>query len=190
MSDTPIPAQVLAVCTGNICRSPAVERLLAARFAGTDVQVSSAGTHAVVGHGMSVPMVPLVEAAGADASGFAARQLTADLVRGADLVLTLTRQHRSAVVELAPATVRRTFTLRELERLLAHVDPSALQAAGATPAQRLRALPALAASVRHVAPRGDDDVVDPIGGGDALYRTSFAQLSPGVTALADALLHP
>lgn len=184
----PVPAQVLAVCTGNICRSPAVERLLAARLAGTDVRVASAGTRAVVGHPVSAPMVPLVEQAGATAAGFAARQLTADLVREADLVLALTRAHRAAVVELVPAAVRRTFTLRELARLLAHVDPGALHAAGSTPGDRVRALPALAAAVRHLAGPGVDDVVDPVGRPDAVYRASYDELAPATEALATALL--
>ncbi|UCN14097.1 low molecular weight phosphatase family protein [Cellulomonas iranensis] len=188
MTTPPDPALVVAVCTGNICRSPAVERLLAARLAGTDVVIVSAGTHAVVGHPVSAPMVPLLTGAGADVDGFAARQLDAGLVARADLVLALTRGHRSAVVQLAPAAVRRTFTLLELARLLPHVDPAALRDAGATPGERLRALPALAAAARPAAGTGVDDVEDPIGRGDAVYRASFASLAPAVDALATALL--
>ena len=41
-------AGVLAVCTGNICRSPAVELLLRDRL-GAHVDVASAGVGAVVG---------------------------------------------------------------------------------------------------------------------------------------------
>lgn len=188
MTSTEPPARVLAVCTGNICRSPAVERLLAARLAGTDVQVGSAGTQAVVGNPVSAPMVPLMAAQGADAGGFVARQLTADLLREADLVLALTRSHRSAIVELVPAAVRRTFTLRELARLVAHVDPRVLHDSGETPGARLRALPALAAAVRHLAGAGADDVVDPIGRSDAVYRESYDQLAPAVDTVAAALL--
>ena len=40
---------ILTVCTGNVCRSPAVERLLASKL-GPTVSVASAGTHALVGH--------------------------------------------------------------------------------------------------------------------------------------------
>ena len=189
MTQPPAPARILTVCTGNICRSPAVERLLRARLTGTDVVVESAGTHAVVGAGVSTPMVPLLTAAGASADGFAARQLTPAVLGDVDLVLALTRSHRSAVVEHAPAAVRRTFTLLELARLLAHVDPAALHAAGATPGERVRALPALAAGVRHLAGTGDDDVVDPIGRSDAVYRDSFNSLAPAVDTLAAALLH-
>jgi hypothetical protein len=39
---------ILCVCTGNVCRSPAAERLLAARL-GPGVVVASAGTVAALG---------------------------------------------------------------------------------------------------------------------------------------------
>ena len=53
---------ILAVCTGNVCRSPAVERLLASKL-GPTVSVSSAGTHALVGHPISEPMAALLRTA-------------------------------------------------------------------------------------------------------------------------------
>lgn len=191
---------MLAVCTGNICRSPAVERLLAAGLGAPylgslaelgdgeppELVVASAGVGAVVGSGMAPMMANLVRASGADADGFTARQLTAAILRDADLVLALTRRHRSAIVELFPGAVRRTFTLRELARLTVQVDPALLPSApGATTADRLRALVPLAAAQRgHVrAAHGDDDVVDPYRGDDALYRRAFGELQPAVDAL-------
>jgi protein-tyrosine phosphatase len=177
---------VLTVCTGNICRSPAVERLLAARL-GDDSQVlaTSAGTRAVVGSPVSGPMVPLMRAAGASADAFVARQLTPAIVREADLVLALTRQHRSTVVDLHPAAVRRTFTLRELARLAATVDPDDLPPG--SPAERLAALVPLAAAERgrnHHARAGDDDVIDPYRRGDAVYADVFRTIQPAVELLA------
>ena len=50
---------ILTVCTGNICRSPAVERLLTRKL-GPTVSVSSAGTHALVGHPIAEPMASLL----------------------------------------------------------------------------------------------------------------------------------
>jgi len=176
-------AEILAVCTGNICRSPAVERLLAAGLAGTGTLVTSAGTHAVVGHPVSAPMVPLIEAAGARADGFAARKRTAEMLHGQGLVLTASRRHRSAVVELVPAAVRRTFTVLELARLLAAAGPLP----GSTVAERLAALPAAVAAVRGPSTVGDDDVVDPIGRSDAVYRESFDQIAPAVAVIVRAL---
>lgn len=193
----PIPFRVLAVCTGNICRSPAVERLLAIGLGGTfrgapvgglapAIEVASAGVGAVVGAPMTEPMAALVRGVGGDPSGFEARQLTEEQVRDADLVVALTRRHRAAVVELVPAAVRRTFTLRELARLATLVDPAALPGAGATTADRLAALVPLAAAARATAgpvSAVDDDVVDPYRGDGVLYQRSFGQLFPAVQSI-------
>jgi protein-tyrosine phosphatase len=203
--DAPRPFHVLAVCTGNICRSPAVERLLATGLGAPwpvgralqgpaagpgDAVVSSAGTGAVVGAPVSPPMVDLLHGAGVDAGGFAARQLTPDLLRSADLVLALTRRHRSAVVELFPGAVRRTFTLRELARLAAHVDPAQLPSGpGTGVGDRLRALVPLAAAQRGLvtAEPGDDDVVDPYGHSVEVYRRSYDELAPAVATLVQVV---
>lgn len=179
------PFRVLAVCTGNICRSPAVERLLAQRLGtGSGVEVSSAGVGAVVGAPVADSIASRLRAVGVSPDGFAARQATEQVLRSADLVLALTRAHRSRIVELAPAVVRRTFTLRELARLAQDVGPALLPPG--TPAERLRALVPLAAAQRGrrlVAP-DDDDVVDPWGGDENLYELSFSQLRPAVDAIA------
>ncbi|NMR20539.1 hypothetical protein [Cellulomonas fimi] len=79
--------------------------------------------------------------------------------------------------------MRRTFTLRELARLAQGVGPGALPAG--TPAERLAALIPLAAAQRGLSgpDQGDDDVVDPYGGNDALYQRSFDELLPAVTVI-------
>ncbi|MEO6999805.1 MAG: hypothetical protein ABI112_17155 [Terracoccus sp.] len=85
------PFRILFVCTGNICRSPAAERLLAARVPPrAAVTVESVGTDAVVGEPISPPMAGLLTAAGANASDFAARLATTGLLENADLVVGLT----------------------------------------------------------------------------------------------------
>jgi len=177
---------VLVVCTGNICRSPATERLLGAWLGqGSGVSVSSAGTRAVVGHPVAPPMVPLLVGAGGVADGFVARQLTAPAVRGADLVLAMTRAHRSAVVTLEPAAVRRTFTLLELARILGADRPPA---DGGTTSVRLAAVTARAALARRPHPVGQeaDDIEDPWGGSDQLYARVFAQIRGAVEVVVRA----
>jgi protein-tyrosine phosphatase len=173
---------ILTVCTGNICRSPAVERLLASKL-GPTVQVASAGTHALVGHPISEPMAALLRSGGIQELPFAARRVSEQLLKEADLVLPLTRAQRGLVVELWPAAVRRTFTLREFARLLSWVDPSAIPAG--TPAERLDAAIPLAAAERgreRTSP-DEDDVVDPYRLGDEVYAESFAQISSAVQVI-------
>jgi protein-tyrosine phosphatase len=177
---------VLAVCTGNICRSPALERLIAARMPG--VQAVSAGTHAVSGHPMTAEMADLVRRAGVDPDGHRARQLTAEAVREATLVLTMTREHRSAVVTLVPSAVRRTFTLRELARLTSRIDPRDVP--GRTVTERVAALTSLAATRRvpHPDRPEGDDIDDPFGASPDVYARVFGEIERAfdvLTAVTD-----
>jgi protein-tyrosine phosphatase len=176
---------ILAVCTGNVCRSPAVERLLANKL-GPTVSVSSAGTHALVGHAISEPMAWLLRNRGVQSDSFEARRLSEQMLKEADLILSMTRAQRSLVVELWPAAVRRTFTLREFARLLSWVDPSALPAG--TPADRLRAAIPLALAERGRERRlpAEDDVTDPFRLSNAVYADSFAQIASAV----DSIVYP
>ena len=54
-----------------------------------------ARTSALVGEPISPPMATLIAEVGADAEGFAARQLPTGIVRGADLLITMTSAHRA-----------------------------------------------------------------------------------------------
>jgi protein-tyrosine phosphatase len=83
------PFSILAVCTGNVCRSPAVERLLATKL-GPTVTVRSAGTHALVGHPISDPMAALLTDSGIEPDSFEARRLSENMLKEANLVLTMT----------------------------------------------------------------------------------------------------
>lgn len=112
--------RVLFVCTGNICRSPIAERLAAeyvARLGTGPLAASSAGTRAVVGHPMHREAAAVLEELGGKSARFAARQLTTKIAANADLVLTMTRAHRDAVLELTPRQLHRTFTLSEAAQL-------------------------------------------------------------------------
>ncbi len=177
MPDSPDqPARILAVCTANICRSPAVERLLRAGL-DDSVQLSSAGVAALVGEPIDPPVASYLRAQRAEAAGFAARQATEAMLREAELVLTLTRAHRAQVLEWAPSVVRRAFTLLEFVRVLESLDLTGLPSGPA--AARLRAILPLATAGRALAPRpepGGDDVADPYGRGPAAYQQSLVAI--------------
>lgn len=187
--------RILAVCTGNICRSPLAEQLLRARLAPLDVTVESAGVGALVGEGMPEPALDLATRLGVtDAASHVARQVTVDLVRSADLVLAMSREHRRALVELTPAVTRKTFTIRELANIAAGISDDELRGeiAGSTDAaDALRTAVGLASALRGVVeplPSPDDlDVVDPYRQSVAVYEQSASQLAPAADAVADFL---
>ncbi|HEX6755408.1 MAG TPA: DUF4012 domain-containing protein, partial [Mycobacteriales bacterium] len=169
--------RILLVCSGNVCRSPLAERLLRARLgaalgpAADRVEVSSAGTSAVVGAGMDPRAAAVGAMLGASADGFVARSLEAAHVAGADLVLGATRAHRAAAVRLHPQAHRYAFTVRELARLLAAVPPEEIPPGD--PVLRGRSVVTAAAARRGLNPPAraeDDDVADPAGGMDRIHR--------------------
>lgn len=183
--------RVLVVCTGNICRSPMAEHLLRAGLAARGVEgveVSSAGTHGLVGE----PIQPHAAAAlgAVDASAFRARRLTAELVAEADLVLAASREHRAAAVTLVPRAASRAFTLRELDRLLSAVDPGELPS---DPALRPAALVVAAGRqrglVRPDRPE-DDDITDPYGGPAEGYPPTARLIEATLQRLLDLLAPP
>lgn len=178
---------VLMVCTGNICRSPAAELLLAhALGSDSGVRVASAGTHAVVGAPVHPPMARLLAATGTPYDAFLARQLTPALIREASVVVAMTRRHRSHTVELLPAAVRRTFTYRELARFADAVAP---ELPAGTPAERLTALLPLATAQRGrvTVDPAQDDIDDPYQRGDAAYEHAFDQVWQATASLVRAL---
>ena len=185
---------VLHVCTGNICRSPMAERImqaeLAARFGtqAAEIEVGGAGTYG--GHAggpMNPPAARVLGELGIDASGFIATWLREPQVERADLVLTATAEHRSQVLALDQRALRRTFALKEMARLAAHVRADQLPPGG--PADRLSALVVLAAGLRtlHPAqPRTVDDIGDPFGG----PVEGFRQTAQEIRAAVQAILRP
>ncbi|TFC08840.1 low molecular weight phosphatase family protein [Cryobacterium sp. MDB2-33-2] len=150
------PFTILVVCTGNICRSPLAEQLLAARLtaAGVPARVLSAGTYAMVGDGMPAQAAALSLQYGGRPEAHHARQLTARLVADADLVVTAAREHRSEVVSLHPRASRYAFTLNQLARLTAGLAEAEQAAAVHAAAERTRtdaAAPAAAPAAAHAA---------------------------------------
>lgn len=167
---------VTTVCTGNMCRSPLAERLLASRAeaAGLDVVVDSAGTRAANGVGIHRETLRVLEGYGGDGSGFAARLLTPRVLQGRDLVVTATREHRDAVQELAPLLWKKTYTLLEVAALVD--SDESLTLAGLSRAR--------------LGIDTDDpalDVEDPIGREPEVFDRTGAQISDAVDSIVRLL---
>ncbi len=113
---------VLMVCTGNTCRSPMAEGLMRRAVAqklgckpeeveDKGVLIASAGLAAASGAGPSREAVVLMEEQGIDLAAHAAQQLTDQLVKHADLMITMTNGHRRAIVDHWPEAGPRTKLL-------------------------------------------------------------------------------
>jgi protein-tyrosine phosphatase len=113
------------------------------------VSASSAGVRAMIGHDMHPDAAQIIELYGGDPSGFAARQIKPKIAGEADLILTMTREHRHAVLEMAPRQLRRTFTLKEAAAI---VNQAGVQQ-----------IDGLAASRAQVPANDLLDIADPIG---------------------------
>lgn len=98
---------VLVVCVGNICRSPAGERLLRAALPG--VEVGSAGLGAVVGAPADTTMAEAAAERGLSLEGHVARQFDAALGGRYELILAMEPGHRDEIRRLHPQLSGRTL---------------------------------------------------------------------------------
>jgi protein-tyrosine phosphatase len=124
---------------------------------------------------------------GVDISGHVARPLVAEHARQADLVLGMAAEHRDAVATAVPEAASRTFTLKELVRLLEALPVSEGEE---SPGARLTERVTEADALRSTGFRGnphDEDVVDPLGLPLEGYRAIAWELDEWCTRLADGL---
>ena len=120
---------------------------------------------------------------GADIRAHAARRLTPALVEDADLIVGMAAEHREAGWPPLAGAAARTFTLKELTRLL-----EARTAADAEPAVEARVGEAAAARASGApANRLDEDVVDPLGMPLETYRAIAWELDEWIARLVTAL---
>ena len=183
------PLIVLMVCTGNIGRSPMMERLmrqeLAVRNAGSRITVASAGTWGQAGQPMELGAKLALRERGVDADAFEATPLSESTIVSSDLILVATRDHRSEVVAMVPSAVRRTFTLHEFARIVATapaIDEVGDVREAVAWAARMRG------SVSRPATDSDDDLPDPLGAPDDVYRERAAAIAVSVERIVPYLL--
>jgi tRNA threonylcarbamoyl adenosine modification protein (Sua5/YciO/YrdC/YwlC family) len=113
---------IVFVCTGNTCRSPMADALcrtlLAERLGcklseleDRGIMVSSAGISASMGARPSPEAVAVLAEMGIDLAGHASQPLGPQLIRHADVIWTMTRSHRQAILSQWPETAGRVHLL-------------------------------------------------------------------------------
>jgi protein-tyrosine phosphatase len=144
-----------------------------------DVIVSSAGTEALVDHGMDRSSASALGQLGIDPTVHRARQFEPWMATDADLILTASREHRDGIISAMPTLYKRTFTMKEFARLVNGVgpgDPRSIVAAAA--ARRGQSVPEQPE---------DDDVRDPYRGAIKHAKTIAEEITETVYATVAAL---
>jgi protein-tyrosine phosphatase len=173
---------ILFVCTGNRCRSPIAEEHLRRLTADLPIDVGSVGLLDLGAAPVLPEVLEVGRAAGLDLARHRARHLKSIDLANIDLVIGLERSHVAAAVVEAAVPYERAFTLKELVRLLEHIETPD----EADPIQHARAAVARAHELRGRDPSfvPGEDIEDPFGG----PRSAYVDMVGEVAALCRALV--
>jgi protein-tyrosine phosphatase len=175
----PEPIRILVVCTANRCRSPVAEALLwrALVLEGVPAVVRSAG-FLDPGHPVDETTRKVMAERGIDLSGHRSTKVSEELVKWADLILTMERRHARELVVMAGPDLP-VFTVRGFRSVVAELDEM-------TPVT-LRRLGTNREPGALVGSDTDDDVADPIGRPAAAHRAAVEEIEEACAEIAAAL---
>ncbi|MGC5614566.1 low molecular weight protein-tyrosine-phosphatase [Georgenia sp. Z1491] len=162
------PVRILVVCTGNICRSPMGALVLADALerADVDAEVVSGGTSDYeAGNPIDPRAASTLARRGVEVGAHTARQVTAEELGAADLVLAMTEEHAVWLRRLAERSGS------DPGRIMLWRAADGPDAPGAGDARDVGTL----------------DVPDPWWGDDSDFEETYEMLAPGAQALAAAL---
>ena len=114
----PSPGHIFLVCTGNICRSPMAQGLLAHALSAQpeplrNLKVVSAGVAARTGEPISENTVTALRKVGIDIASHRAQPLTQEMLDRATAILCMTESHRAMIEVQADPVPRHLFLFRE-----------------------------------------------------------------------------
>lgn len=109
---------IVIVCTGNTCRSPIAEALLKQGLESIDenlknYKIHSAGISTVEGLKASRNSIEVLKEANIDLENHRSTPLTYEMIKEANIVLTMTKAHKDIIIDSLPEFKEKIFTLRE-----------------------------------------------------------------------------
>lgn len=115
------PFEALFVCTGNIARSASgevISKHLAAEYGLEDKWIfASAGTGALVGHGVYEHVANELVERGYNPEGFASRQLNGQIIENATIILVAEKVHADWIVREWPQHHAKIKLLKQVARI-------------------------------------------------------------------------
>jgi len=173
----------MVLCTANRARSPVMAQLLrreaALRGLDGEVCIDSAGLQAQPGEPLLPTVQRVVGSLDLGLTEHRSRVLELDRAERPSLVLTMTEAQRHAVLRMQPRLLDRTFTVREVLRLLGSPLWDEQWDGTADVVHHLHRL-------RPLVPRASspEDVADPATGGRRLAVSVVRELERSATRLA------
>ena len=171
-------ARVLMVCTGNICRSPAMH-YLAARDWPRSAEVTSAGTYAQTRMDATPEIRRSAAARGLTIPRHRPTQLTTGLVSRADLVLVATESHARWIASEMGGLPAHVFGLKQAAELAQRADAPT----GASGAERLRGAAAALRTDQDREPAPLRSLDDPWARDQDTYDRVMGEIVDAVAAL-------